>query len=343
MAHENYFEIEANTYYELGLREGELFGRFLREAIAVHKTERSWKTALGRARSHLGITQNSFPHLIEELQGYADGAGVAFDDLWVLNLEDELFGREVDKCTSIVTNNGRLIAHNEDWDAEAENAICVLRKTLSHATTLELFYLNTLGGNAVSINSSGFVHAINTLAHTDEQVGVPRNVIARWFSETSDPESDFQEMCRLRRSAGYHHMLASLDGRIWSIECSAKKQQLSRPNAPFVHTNHFLTELAYLEDDDKGSGTLIRYGCASSRVKRSMSVNMLKGLMSDASGTRPNGIFNEKTIARMIIDFKKMMAHIWLLREEEKGWLAYDIDFVRGIEKRRLRPCRMIK
>jgi hypothetical protein len=39
-------------------------------------------------------------------------------------------------------------------------------------TTLELYYLHTLGGNAISVNSCGFVQAINTLRHPPNKSGM---------------------------------------------------------------------------------------------------------------------------------------------------------------------------
>ncbi|MCK4794345.1 MAG: hypothetical protein KAV87_62030, partial [Desulfobacteraceae bacterium] len=251
MPHKNYFEIKAKNYYDLGFQKGRLFGGFLRQSIKALKKEGSWNSKLLiRSKAPVAITRKSFPHLIEELEGYAEGADVPFDELWLLSIEDELFESKFGKCTSIITNSGLLIAHNEDWDADAKDSICVLKKTMRGQTILELFYLNTLGGNSVSVNSNGFVQAIDTLTHADKQIGVPRNVIARWLSETKSPESDYERLAALERSSGYSHSLVSVNGKIWNIECSAREEILTRPNSPFVHTNHFLTELRKLENED---------------------------------------------------------------------------------------------
>ena len=74
---------------------------------------------------------------MEELKGYAKGAGVLIDDLWVLSLEDEL--SEADKCTTIITNNGKLIAHNEDWDTNSKDTICVLKKSVKNSGEMEFW------------------------------------------------------------------------------------------------------------------------------------------------------------------------------------------------------------
>jgi hypothetical protein len=189
-----------------------------------------------------------------------------------------------------------------------------------------LFYVNSLGGNAISINSHGFVHAVNSLAHGDHQIGVPRNMVARWLSGTKSPENDFWSLARLPRSSGYHHSIVSVDGRIWSIESTATRQTITKPTSPFVHTNHFLTHLAKYESEDGIRGTRTRYRCASEGVRERMPLESVQELLDDTSEGDKKSIFNDRTIAQMIVDIEQMTAYIWLRREEEKGWVAYPID-----------------
>lgn len=323
--HQNYFEIAADTHYELGLREGELFGRFMRRALEEEKEDGSWLENIDRARPYVGITTKLLPQLVEEVHGYAEGARVCFEEAWALLLEDELSEIAPEKCTTIVTNGGSMIAHNEDWDVGAEDSICVLRKTVGEVSILELFYVNSLGGNAISVNSHGFLHAVNELTHEDHQVGVPRNFVARWLSETKNPEVDFRTMARMTRSSGYHHSIVNKNGRIWSIECTATRQLLTSPKPPFVHTNHYLTDLSRYEGEDGVRGTRTRYRCASEHVRKRMSLESIEELVDDTSEGSRKSIFNDRTIARMVVDFEHMTAYAWLRREEERGWVPYPI------------------
>jgi Acyl-coenzyme A:6-aminopenicillanic acid acyl-transferase len=328
LTHHNYFEIEADTHYDLGLRTGELFGNFMRQSLEIAKQDAAWPATLDSARAYVGVTAMVFPQLIEEVHGYAEGARVCFEEAWTLLMEDELSDAPNEKCTTIITNKGSLIAHNEDWEMDEKESICVLRKTIAGLSILELFYMNTLGGNAISINSHGFVQAVNSLVPTDEQIGVPRNVIARWLSQTKNPESDFWTLSRLPRSSGYHHSIVNRTGHIWSIECTAKRQVLTKPRAPFVHTNHFLTELASYEGEDSLRGTQARYRCAWQNVRDWMPVADIEKLAEDTSEGNEQSIFNDRTIGRMVVDFAHMTANIWLRREDEKGWVAYPLDLV---------------
>ncbi len=335
LAHENYFEVEARTHCELGQKLGKLFGKGLLQDIQSQKEEGGWREKTLRATPYLNITQKIFPHLVEELHGYAEGANISFTDLWTLNMEDELDELKSDKCTTVVTNHGKLIAHNEDWYADYKDTICVLKKTVGNLTVFELFYTNTLGGNAISINSHGFIQTINSLTHSDQQIGVPRDVIARWLSETSSPDTDFQRLKSIPRSAGYNHNILNLEGKIWNIECSAQSQEVIQPGYPFVHTNHFLSRLSRFEEDDNSCGTLFRYQHAWAKVRRRMSTYKLKNLMSHIKKGNKVGIFNEHTIGRMLIDLVSMNGYVWLRREAERGWVEYDLSFARPHKHKR--------
>ena len=329
MPHTNYYEITAYNHYDLGVQQGEMFAEDLRESVDELRADFAWKTRRKAANAHLAITQKNFPHLIDELEGCADGAHIAFDDLWVLSTESEYPEAKIDRCTTVVTNHGALVAHNEDWEPDVEDGICVLRKTVGELTILELSYPGTLGGNSISVNSYGYIQAVNTLSHTDHQIGIPRNIVARWLSETKSPEKDYQRLCTMRRAGGYSHTFVSFGGKVWNMECSAAKQKLTQPKLPFVHTNHFLTELRTLEDTDNSCGTMNRYRRAAARVKKSMSVCAARELMSDTSEDEILSIFNERTIARVIIDLEARKMHTWLLREAKKGWVPYDLESVK--------------
>ncbi len=328
MPHRNYAEIAAASYYELGHLVGEQFGDFLGHTLETERQASTWRARCSRAQALLAPATKHFPHLTEELKGYSEGAGVPFEELWAVSVEDELDGGDVNKCTTIVTNNGQSIAHTEDWDSNARDTLSVLKKTVGELTVLELFYANTLGGNAISINSHGIVHAVNTLSHTDHQVGVPRNVVARWLSETKSPDADIRNLQNIRRSAGYHHTMLGTDGRLWSLECSARRMQPSRPDCPFVHTNHFVTDLCAVEDDDGSCGTYQRYDRATARAQHPMTRVQLQTLLSDNLSGASVNIFSDMTIGRAIIDLENLEAHFWLLREQESGWLRYPIDFL---------------
>jgi hypothetical protein len=328
MKHENYFEITANTTWELGLRKGELFGNLLRDTLAEEKQDRRWDDKLKRALKYLAPTAKLFPELIEEYQGYAQGASVAFEDVWTLELDEELLQERQDKCTTIVSHDGYLVSHNEDWSPDAQDAICILRRTVAGLTVFELYYLNGLGGNAMSINSHGIVHSINSLVHTDHRVGVPKKVFARLFSDTNSPDETYKLLETTPRASGYHHTLVDGTGKIWSIESSAARQVLTNPKAPFTHTNHYLAApLKSIEGNDERWGTRHRHALASAKAAELNAVDAACDFLHDSSNGPKQSVFNRRTIASMVVDIDHLEAHVWLRRERKKGWITYALRF----------------
>jgi hypothetical protein len=330
MPHRAYQTVEATSAADLGAQLGRLNGAHLRESIAYVRREPNWNRKLALAEQQIALTQQHLPQYVTELAAYATAAGLSLPDVWVVMCEDELDEVAAEKCTTFVTNGGSLISHNEDWDEDSEEEIGVLRKTIGDLTTLEIHYFNTpLGGSAISINSRGYVQAINSLHHTDGRIGIPRNVIARWLSETGDPEQDFATLCSLPRSAGYNHLLAGTGGRVFNIECTAERQLMWQPELPFAHANHYLSQdLGDFDNADDGDTTFRRHKSACTLVKGRMSFADVTAVNGNTAHGREFSIFNCNTIARVVVDLDKRLAHIWLRREARSGWIAYPLDFI---------------
>lgn len=324
MKHKNYYEITARDYYDLGLQTGKLFGEITRSSLEKRKKKINWKINTENAKKYFEVTAKFFPQYIEEINGYAYSSHISFEDLWTLMTDIEMH----EKCTTFITNGGQTASHNEDWEKDSENDICILRKTVKNTTLLELYYFNTLGGVSVSINSHGYTQAINTLDHTDNQIGVPRNIIARWLSETKDVEKDCQRLKLIPRANGYNHVIVNKNG-VLNLECTARKQILSKPSLPFIHTNHYLSDkLKPFEKTENLTYTFQRYNKTRDLIKNKMSREEIIKVNSDISGGPQASIMNERTIAKMIIDLKNKIAKIWLKREKEKNWIDYSLDFL---------------
>lgn len=305
---------------------GHNFKKELAKSLEKNIKDKNWGKRIDSSKKYLPPTQQYFPRLVEELKGYAKGTDADFHEIWALSIEgDELTD---DKCTTVVTNKGNLLSYNEDWTATAKDAISLVKKTLGKLTIFEIYYHNTLGGCSVSINSNGFAQAINTLEHKGGSIGVPRNIIARWLSETSNPESDFTRLKTIPRQLGYNHLFLSTKKEIWDIETTNSKAVISKPNSPYVHTNHYLSEeLKPYENNNNETGTFDRCETAKSLVRSQMTEEELIGVMSNTT-QEERSVFNERTIGRTVINIEKRNAKVWLLRENNLGWIDYSLDFL---------------
>lgn len=325
MVHKNYHVFKADSNAELGFLMGQAFSNEAKNAISIAKKDK-WDRRMEKGKIFLDITQEHFPHYIEELRGYAEGAGVAFPDLWIVSIEGDGEIQTSAKCTSIITNEGKLIGHNEDADRPGlENSVCLVKKTLGNLTTFEIYYYNTLGGNSIGVSSFGFAHALNTLFFTGNKSGIPKNVIARYLLETDDPDATIKKVITLPRVSGYNHNIIDKSGKMWNLELTADKGILTNPASPFAHSNHCLN----IESDTTNEcGTMSRLEFAQNNTKRDMTINELMKLQGDTSKGPIDSICNERTIGKMIINFETMTASAWLLREKEAGWIDYPLDFI---------------
>ncbi len=328
MAHTNYYEVEGSDPVKVGAALGARFGHRIRDYIA--DLEEVDDSAWRRARTLLQQTEMYFPEYVAELQAYADAAGVELLDLWGIAIEDELSRDASERCTTVVTNEGLLIGHNEDWDPEASTEICILKKRAGGTTSLELYYYGCpLGGVAFSISSQGHIQSVNSIAHADAQDGVPKHVIARSLSGLRFGAADLQSLLSVPRSSGFAHTLVDRTGRLTSIECTATQHRVTYPGTPFVHTNHLLDPvLSRLDVADSGDSSYRRFEDAAAMASRTMDLTAMMRLVGDQSRGKSKSILNKNTIARVIVDFDKRTAYFWLKQESEKGWVPYSIDFM---------------
>jgi Acyl-coenzyme A:6-aminopenicillanic acid acyl-transferase len=315
----------------LGRALGDLFGPTVREYIKEERGSRTWQRRTRDAEELLSYASRYFPAYVEELQAYAEAARVSLLDLWTMSIEDELDdSADAEKCTTVITNGGRLIGHNEDWDADAVEDICILKKVCGTVTTLELYYYGSpLGGTALSICSRGYVQGINSLSHTDWRPGVPKIVVARRLSELREADTELDRVLAIPRSSGFAHNLVHHTGAVTAVECSATRQSVHRPAVPFVHTNHMLDPALHgVEGEHDGKSTLMRYDTACTLVHPSMDRPGLARLASDETCGKTDSIFNRNTIARAVVDLDRRVASFWLKREMGTGWIDYPIDFL---------------
>lgn len=327
--HNCYIEISTDDNFSLGFQLGQLFRSNIQDTLNSKQKDKNWTLLTESAQKLLTPTLATFPQYVDELTGQANGAGVEFKDLWTLFVSGELSIPQEEKCTSIVLNKGQLCGGTEDCHKDVMNDLYVLRKKIKGLEIIELYYTYSLGGDSISVNSNGFCQMTNTLTHTDRQIGIPRNVIGRWLSETNAPEADFAKLKSLKRSSGYSHTFASTDNGCFNIELTATQQKLTTINTPFVHTNHYLTDLIKYQSKDFSTGMCLgsieRLNSASGLINHELGEQELINILGNTDNGSQTSIFNERTIGRMVVNFKDNIVKVWMLREKEKEWIEYEM------------------
>lgn len=332
--HAHYVEIAADTPYDLGLALGRAFGAALRPFAKTLPPlpEKVWPYL----DDCWALTRELFPDYAAEIEGYAAGAGLPRRDLWQMVLEDDTETFVHGKCTTFVTNGGRLIGHNEDWHPSGAGRLFLLRRTLAGRTAFELHYAGTLGGNSLGVSDSGLVQTINSMDATPLDTAQPRlptNITGRLLAESGDVRATVRRLRDLPRMRGYAHTLVpTAGGQAYLLEAAQKDMTLREiSHFPYVHTNHYTLE-GMLHFNRQPPDYYIRSYLRYAMARRCASARMLapeaQHLLEDKSAGPILSILSIRTIAGVVVDLDDACAWITLASEADKGWLRYPLDFL---------------
>ncbi|MEQ6204844.1 C45 family peptidase [Sulfitobacter sp. HNIBRBA2951] len=319
-AHKNFHVVEASDPREMGQKLGSKFGSWTQRSIEEQCSQDSWLEKRSEVRRLLPLIEKWAGDLAEEIDSYSQAAQVDLIDAWVLSTESEFDKDQAEKCTTILSNDGQLLAHNEDWSADASDSICVLKRKIGEFSVFEFhYYAVPLGGTAFSVNSFGLCSAVNSLPVSTVSHGLPRNVVARLISHSCDAEAALAIIRDVPRYSGYNYVLSDTHGTCLNIECSADDFIVTEPSFPYVHTNHYrhLSGMPAVYASDSSYERLERVAAEASE---NMTKHRASAILHDCYP-----VFSNKTIGSVVVDIETWSALVWLKREKELGWLSYPL------------------
>lgn len=225
------------SYRDLGRAQGEAFGAGIHAACAFYgglsEAAGNDLEDLGkRGHEHLVAARARVPELVEELEGLVEGAGISLEEALALNCLEELW--DLDACTTMV--HGGFLLHAEQWYAgHSPIGIVVAEPDEGPA-----FASPTCVGflPAVGMSAAGFAQSIDSLASTDDRVGIPRVLVSRLALGAPGLSAAIAAACTEGRAGGYAHVLVS-EQRAVAVETSARRHALLE--GVVAHTNHALS------------------------------------------------------------------------------------------------------
>ena len=237
---------------ERGAQIGEAFaeatGRsvaFNRRYLARHGLERTALEAI--LEPYLDASRRALPHLVDQIEGIAEGAGVPFLDLFFANAFEEVYGivelglpepAPLERCTDVVVGGpGRtLLGHTEQWYAGDDGEVgVVLDVPREGPALLAPVVAGTLP--LVGINADGGAFGAMSLSAGDERVGVPRSLVARDVLDARDRTDAVARATRAGRAGGYSYLCAFPGGDVFAMESTATTAAVLEVRE---HTNHAL-------------------------------------------------------------------------------------------------------
>ena len=209
---------------------------------------------------------------IEEMHGIADGAGVEYAAIVLLNARTELLKlalrrekgepmpEDPDGCTGLIalpqaTASGRVIhAQNWDWKVECTETAVVLRIRRDDGpdilTFTEAGVLARFGFNSVGISITG-----NYLECERDyrKLGVPLALIRRKVLEQTQLALAMRSVYATPKSASNNIIVGHANGVAINFECVPDETfQIFPENGVIVHANHFQSPVALTKLEDRG-------------------------------------------------------------------------------------------
>jgi len=222
---------------------------FYREIIHC-TTGETWEQTIDRIAPFRLKAQAFAPDLVEEIQGIADGAGRAFEDIFLLNARSEiLYNPQVlaQECTTIAAlpeatrNDEMLLAQNWDWYDGALNCQVIL-KIGPHDGKPALITFTEAGQLAkIGMNAAGIGLVVNNLTSDQPRTGVPWIFLTRRVLESSYLAQALGYVLNTGRAHSINFLIGYAAGEAVNLETSPVETHVLWPeNGICVHTNHYL-------------------------------------------------------------------------------------------------------
>ncbi|GAQ77712.1 hypothetical protein KFL_000020730 [Klebsormidium nitens] len=255
----------SGSHYEIGHGIGERFAGMIKSRF--EKDEKLNEILLPYAATDAGRTvvdelstenKKCYPRYWEELQGLADGSGIAFQQVLLMNIWKELFlllpppdaqavAEEPDHCSDVLICNENLavVGHNEDAAASVRGHTYLVYATLPDGASYTAFtYSGELCCPAFGFNSHGMAFSLNAVNPTGVKPGgVARNFVSRDLLEARSLEDAVQRVTRVPIAVGHNYNIMDFNQRrIVTVETASdgRSSVLEIGPHPYFHSNHYL-------------------------------------------------------------------------------------------------------
>jgi hypothetical protein len=243
-------------------------GKAMKEEI--HEAVRRWKSFLARAfktdadgfirrlvqrTDFVAAIKRWTPQLLEEIQGMAEGAGVDFDTMLVLQLPDECFvnGRAVaaEHCSALGFAKGvghsSCVAQNVDLPSFTDGLQVVLH--IKEDSGSQAFILTQAGCIGLAgMNSHGLGICCNAVWQLNScRDGLPVSCVLRGVLQQRSEADAVAFLHKVKHATGQNYVIGGPVG-VYDFECSAGRVERFKPDGRddlVWHTNHPLVNEDY--------------------------------------------------------------------------------------------------
>lgn len=281
---------------------------FVASVVTVHQANNSLLKVDRRSlhdfcRRNVGFLKKFSQPLLEEIRGIADGAGVSFDDILLLNsfleledlrapglggkiLPDRLWGCTTFNIPGETTVDGKAyIGQTYDMEQYYEKYLALLHfSSADGPDALVVTMAGILGLNG--INTAGIGTVINKITATDARPGVIYPFVMRKLLSSGRIGDALGAVIFSSRATGINYQLRYEDVA-FCAETSAARYQLLDCEGGIAHTNHYLgREMRQFETPLwlSHGGSMVRHQVAERFIRKyrsELSPALLKEMMKD--------------------------------------------------------------
>jgi predicted choloylglycine hydrolase len=238
------------THRQIGHQHGEQAKEHIKSHLdfMCSSMELSRKQLRDRALAYRPLFEEYCPHLIDEIQGLAEGAGITFADGLATNIRGALSQTPEGGCTAFVvsklgTSDGEiLIGQNSDMlPAAMEFAYVLHVKPKDKPEALMWTFGGMIGYHG--INSRGVGNFANDLGGGPKpRFAMPHYPLKRLMLECETLDEVEQLLRRIPLWVNGNYVLCDGRGEILDVEATVDGPQLLTDNeAGFIaHSNHFV-------------------------------------------------------------------------------------------------------
>jgi isopenicillin-N N-acyltransferase-like protein len=207
----------------------------------------SHEAALAAATAAIPPAERYLPHAMEELRGIAEGAGVAVEQVMLINVRNQLgAAASPEGCTAVLVeprasaSGAGMVAQNWDNDPATDAFSVVLTR---RPTGKPAFMTFTRPGEVayLGLSAAGTAVALNAMPGPQRRTGVPWYFLLRAIYEAENLDAAVSEIERAVRAIPANALMMTAEGGA-DLEITLDAVCVLPPNArgTLVHTNHCL-------------------------------------------------------------------------------------------------------
>ena len=325
------------SHLELGRQHGEQAAAKIKSHLDYIGSSARMSREQIRSRSlkFKPLFEKHCPHLLEEMRGLAEGAGIRIEDALAVNIRGELGHASEEGCTAYAVKQREiLIGQNSDITAEIPPFAYVLHlKPAGKPEVLMWTYGGMIGYHGINSVAIGeFANALG--GGPPGRFAMPHYPVKRLMLECKSLTEVVDLLRKVPLASNGNYVLCDAAGILDIEATTAGPEVLKNDGKGFLtHTNHYVcSRYAKKENFDQSwkdsFPRLDRMNSLLAAKRDSITVDDLKKYLSDHSGYPASICRHDRescTVASIIAEPSRRQMHVAVANPCENGYVTYSM------------------